>query len=215
MWRTLWVIVTGLRPLFCRLHVEGAENMPETGGCVVACNHTMGPDYALLGYASPRQIHYMAKSEVFEANPLMSLVLRAAGVFPVRRGQQDAEAIDQAVRLVQSGYVLGMFPEGTRSRTGKLMRGKSGVARIALLGGAPVVPAVVINAPAVLPNLLSLKRRPEVTVRFGKPICRQSGSDLVLDSRQFTQEIMAAMAALLPEELRGDQLDGKVAPVPK
>jgi 1-acyl-sn-glycerol-3-phosphate acyltransferase len=205
LWKSLWVVATVLRPLFCRLRLEGVEHVPLAGGCILTCNHTMGPDYVFLGYASPRQIYYMAKSEAFQIHPWLTKILWAAGVFPVRRGQQDLEAIEQAVRLVQAGCILGMFPEGTRSRTGQLQRGKSGAARIAMQARAPVVPAVVINSVHALKRPWWRLRRPEVIVRFGKPLYWLNHETNSIDAaKTFTNAIMGAMAALLPPELRGE-----------
>lgn len=203
LWQFLYLLVTLIKPFFCRLRVEGAGYVPSAGGCVITCNHTLGPDYVVLGYASPRQVYYMAKIEIFAWHPLLTKLFEAAGTFPVHRGKGDVAAIETAVKVLRAGHVLGMFPEGTRSRTGQLNRGKSGAARIAMMAQAPVVPAVVINSDQILPNLFKLRRRPEVIVRFGPPITLAGDPDDPSDARQNTERIMLAMAALLPPELRG------------
>ena len=155
LWKFLYALATLLRPLFCRLRVEGQAHIPSTSGCVVACNHTMGPDYFILGYASPRQIYYMAKIELFQIHPWFSRCLELVGTFPIARGRNDTAALGAAEALLRRGQVLGMFPEGTRSHTGELRRGKSGVARLAMATKAPVVPAVVINAEAIGPYIVA------------------------------------------------------------
>jgi 1-acyl-sn-glycerol-3-phosphate acyltransferase len=203
MWRFIHRLVSLIKPLFCRLTVEGVEHVPADGGCVIACNHTLGPDYIVLGYASPRQIYYMAKTEIFTWHPLLNRLFASVGTFPVQRGKGDAMALQTAVQTVCAGKAVGMFPEGTRSRTGELMRGKSGAARIALAAGAPVVPAVVINSAAILPILFTLRRRPEVTVRFGPPVIMAGDPNSHSDARANTERVMRAMAELLPPELRG------------
>ncbi len=212
LWRTLWRVADALVPLYCRLHVAGREHVPATGGCVLACNHTMGPDYFFLAYAAPRQVHYMAKAELFQIHPLLSRLLDATGVFPVRRGQRDQLAIQRAVALVRSGRVLGMFPEGTRSRSGVLQRGRTGVARIALQAGVPVVPAVVIDAEKAMPRRWRPWRRPQVWVRFGPPLMGEGdpGDPDLLQA--FTQAVMMAMAELLPPERQGEYAAGLAAP---
>ncbi|HMN28787.1 MAG TPA: lysophospholipid acyltransferase family protein [Caldilineaceae bacterium] len=202
-WRLIHRLVSLVKPLFCRLTIEGAEHVPAVGGCVIACNHTLGPDYIVLGYASPRQIYYMAKTEIFTWHPLLNRLFASVGTFPVERGKGDALALQTAVETVCAGKALGMFPEGTRSRTGQLLRGKSGAARIALMAGAPVVPAVVINSAAILPTLFKLQRRPQVTVRFGPPVVMTGDPNSHSDARANTEHVMRAMAALLPPELRG------------
>ena len=98
-WKVLYVIAIIIRPFFVRLNIEGEENIPTTGGCVIACNHTLGADYVLLGYASPRQVYYMAKSEIFAFHPVLAKLVASAGAFPVQRGKGDTQAVDQAVAI--------------------------------------------------------------------------------------------------------------------
>jgi 1-acyl-sn-glycerol-3-phosphate acyltransferase len=208
LWRFLYRLLTFCKPLFCRLRVEGSEHLPATGGCVIACNHSLGPDYLVLGYASPRQIFYMAKQELFQVHPWFSRFLEMVGAFPVDRGRNDTEAIGTAEALLRRGKVLGMFPEGTRSRTGELRRGKTGVARIALLAQAPVVPAVVINPAAILTQF---GRRPEVLVRFGPPIYLAGDPNHKATLQAETLRIMQGIAQLLPPERRGIYVTGQNA----
>lgn len=203
LWKFFYRLITILKPLFCRLRIEGTEHIPAQGGCIIACNHTHGPDYIILGYAATRQLHYMAKTEIFAWHPLITKILAAAGAFPIRRGQGDVDAIRTAIEVVASGKVLGMFPEGTRSPNGQLGRGKSGAARIAMTTAAPIVPAVVINAPLIFSHFLHWGRRPEVIVRFGAPLWLSGDPDDVIVARRNTEEVMAAMAVLLPAAMRG------------
>ncbi len=203
LWRFLYALVTLIKPLFCRLRIEGREKMPATGGCVLACNHTLGPDYVLLAYASPRQVYFMAKTEIFGWHPLIARLLTTVGTFPVERGKGDVAAMNTAVDVVRDGRVLGMFPEGTRSRSGVLMRGKTGAARIAMNAGAPVVPAVVINSPQIFKQLFRFGRRPEVTICFGDPLAMPGDPNDPAQVRANTERVMYAMAALLPPALRG------------
>ena len=86
-WKVLVVVAIIIKPFFLRLRIEGAEHIPANGGCIAACNHTLGPDYVIMGYASPRQVYYMAKSELFNVHPWLTALLRGAGAFPVRRGE--------------------------------------------------------------------------------------------------------------------------------
>lgn len=204
-WKVLFVIAIIIKPFFLRLRIEGAEHIPPSGGCIAACNHTLGPDYVILGYASPRQIYYMAKAEIFALHPWLAALVRGAGAFPVRRGERDSDALAQAVKMTDAGYVVGMFPEGTRSRNGALQRGRSGVARIALQAGCPVVPVVVINSEPVLRDLFKLRRRPLVTIRFGPPLDPAAEVDVTAAdaAQRLTARIMLAMAELLPPERRG------------
>lgn len=160
----------------------------------------MGPDYFILGYASPRQIYYMAKIELFQIHPWFSRFLALVGTFPIDRGRNDTAALGAAEALLRRGQVLGMFPEGTRSRTGELRRGKSGVARLAMATQTPVMPAVVINAAALLKQF---GRRPEIIVRFGPPLSLSGDPTDKAAVQTQTDAVMCAMAQLLPPAQRG------------
>lgn len=202
-WKITYVIMTLLRPFVCRLRVEGREHMPPTGGVVVACNHPGGMDVVFLGYASPRQIYYMAKQELFHIHPWFSALIRLAGAFPVRRGERDLWALEHSLALVQAGKVLGMFPEGTRNRGRPLGRPKPGTVRIAAQAGAPIVPAAVIGVPQFHREWRNPLRRTPVTVRFGPPIHFDGDApDSAILQERMTL-VMQAIARLLPEELRG------------
>lgn len=208
IWKCWYVVAILIKPFFLRLTIEGEEHIPVAGGCVIACNHTIGADYVILGYASPRQVFYMAKAEIFEFHPLVAAIVSGLGAFPVRRGKGDSDAIVQAVRMVDAGHVVGMFPEGTRSRDGSLQRGKTGAARIALTAQCLVVPAVVINSEPVLRDFLKFRRRPEVIMRFGAPFTLEGDAADPQRVQQATTEMMLALAALLPAERRGYYADG-------
>ncbi len=207
MWRVLYVVAIIIKPFFLRLRIEGRENVPRRGGCVFAINHTAGPDYVIVGYASPRQVFYMAKAEIFAFHPLVAWLVRSAGAFPVQRGRGDTHAVEQAVAMVRAGHIVGMFPEGTRSKNGQLQRGKTGVARIAMSGNAPIVPVVVIDSEPVLRDFKKFQPRPHVTLRFGAPIAPVGDADDPEAVRHMTSTMMLAMAALLPADRRGYYAD--------
>jgi 1-acyl-sn-glycerol-3-phosphate acyltransferase len=189
-----------VKPIFCQLQVEGREHIPATGGCILTCNHTMGPDFLVVGYLSPRQIYFMVKAELMEANRWLGRFLTYNGCFPVHRGDGDMSAVQHAVDLVQNGRVLGMFPEGTRSRTGKLQRGRSGAAFVAIQAQAPIVPVAVVNSEPIFQrtNYLSFKPRPLVTARVGAPLTPPTDPGDRRSLRSYTRDIMAAIADLLP-----------------
>ena len=125
--------------------------------------------------------------------PALTWLFNVNGTFPIKRGELDLAAIDHALNLVKEGHVLGMFPEGTRSRTGKLQRGRSGAARIAIQAQVPVVPAYVHGVgPVFKPsNYLSLKPRAPVTVRIGPPLPPPEDVNDSRALRNFTRQIMA------------------------
>ncbi|MDB5083122.1 MAG: 1-acyl-sn-glycerol-3-phosphate acyltransferase [Bacilli bacterium] len=146
--------------LFYRFQVEGAEHVPQTGPVVIACNHISNYDPLSLGSAVDRQIHYMAKEKLFRIWGIAALV-RSWGAFPVKRGAVDRGAIRMAMQILAEGRVLGIFPEGHRSKTGKLGPAYPGVVSFALRGTAAVIPVAVIGPYRLF--------RP-VRVRIGTPI---------------------------------------------
>jgi 1-acyl-sn-glycerol-3-phosphate acyltransferase len=198
VYNSVHLFTTVVKPIFCRLTVEGTENMPLQGGCVLTCNHTMGPDFLVVGYASRRQVYFMAKQELFEIHPGLTWLFNTTGVFPIRRGETDLVAVAHALDVVKAGHVLGMFPEGTRSRSGKLQRGRSGAARIAIQAQAPVVPAFVANAGPIFQrsNYWSIQPRVAVTVRFGPPLPPPGDPNDTHALRNFTRQIMQAISEL-------------------
>lgn len=132
-----------LRPIVLLTHpckLVGREKIP-TGGKVILCsNHLSNWDPVLLLLAQPRRIAFMAKEELFRFKPLGWLIGRIFGAFPVARGKGDTGALDAGARAIENGDMMGIFPEGTRSKDGRLMRFKSGAALIAARTGASVLP---------------------------------------------------------------------------
>jgi 1-acyl-sn-glycerol-3-phosphate acyltransferase len=213
-WKFFHLLLTLARLPTCRLQVEGRENVPSTGGVIVASNHPGHADVLFLGYASPRQIFYMAKQELFQIHPLFSMVIQSGGAFPVRRGRQDVQAIGTSVRIVRQGKMLGMFPEGTRNRERGLTRGRNGAVRIAVQTNAPIVPAAVTGISEFSKNWANPFRRPLVTVKFGAPIYLPQGVSITADEfQQYTDQVMVAVADLLPPELRGVYAESNIAEV--
>ena len=178
-----------------RLRATGTENVPTSGGYVLACNHLSNFDPWPLGMPlyPGRWLRFMAKAELYWWPA--TYVLDAAGAFPVHRERADVEAIETAVRLAREGNVVVMFPEGTRRRKGlnkkHQARARSGAARIALMAGVPLVPAAVAGTD----RLLALG---PLRVAFGAPIELQDvpRSDLRQASQQATVRLMASITEL-------------------
>ena len=178
-----------------RLRVEGAENLPESGGFVLAANHTSNFDpWPLAVPLWPRRfLRFMAKSELFwwPLGPIIS----AGGAFPVRRGERDVEAIRTGVELAREGNVVTMFPHGTRQRKGLVKkhqpRSHTGAARIALDADVPLVPAAIKGTDR-------LTRFGPLRVRYGKPIPLDdlSDRDPSVAAREATDRLMAEIARL-------------------
>lgn len=125
-----------------RWEIRGAENLPATGGVVLVANHVSYWDPVAIICAFKRKIFFMAKAELFQI-PLVGYAVRSSGAFPVRRDVTDRNAVRTALRLLQAGEAVGLFPEGTRSHTGEMLKPHLGAAMIALKAGTPVVPVAV------------------------------------------------------------------------
>lgn len=134
----------GIFRFLFKVNVIGAEKFPKEEGLVVCCNHISNWDPMFLGSFCPRKVRYMAKEELFRI-PLLSSILVSWGAFPVKRGAGDRAAIRTSLEIAQGGDVLGIFPEGTRSKTGKLGKALPGGAMIALRSGVRVVPVAIIG----------------------------------------------------------------------
>ena len=152
-------------------------------------------DPPVVGTAFPRPIHFMAKEELF-AKPILKWIFTKLKAFPVRRATADRTAIRHAINLLNNGELLGLFPEGTRSKTGKLGKPETGLAMIALKSGAPVVPAAIIGTNKVWKEGLLL---PRFIVKFGNPINVEQGKSDKEAMENLSNRIMQEISHLLEE----------------
>lgn len=141
---------------------EGRENIPKDTTVIFTSNHRTNADPPLIGCAIKGRHSFMAKEELFE-NKLFAWLIRGLGAFPVSRGKGDTAVLDTAVERLENGTNLMIFPEGTRSKDGKVHRGHSGAAVIAARSGKPVVPVGIVFGE-------KLKFRTKITVKYGAPI---------------------------------------------
>jgi 1-acyl-sn-glycerol-3-phosphate acyltransferase len=187
-----WPVMYGL----FRFRAHGSENVPATGGCVLACNHLSNFDPWPLGMPlwPGRWLRFMAKSELYWWPA--TLVLNSAGAFKVRRGTGDREAIETGIRLAREGNVVVMFPEGTRRKKGlvkkHLPRAHSGAARIALEAEVPLIPTALAGTDRLL-------RLGPIGVAFGTPLeidDLRASDDLRRSSAEATERLMAKIAEL-------------------
>ena len=150
-----------------RLKVIGREQVPRRGAVILAPNHFSQMDHFFAGVYLPRKIRFMGKSQLF-GPPVLTAILKHGGVFPVRRGHRDEEAMKTAFTLLDQGEMLLIYAEGGRSRSGELGEPKRGIGRIALESGAPVVPIAIYGSAGV--RKWKRLRFPQVTIEFGEPL---------------------------------------------
>ncbi len=167
LYRVAYSLVHPLFGMLWRVKVEGAENIPQTGAIVVACNHRSNLDPFFLGGSFPRQIHFMAKAELWKVRPL-GWVVGKLGTFPVHRGKVDRVAVRRALEFLDAGAVLGLFPEGHRQREKDLGDIRPGVSLFSLREGVVTIPVVLLGTGGVVRR--GLLRFPKVVVRFGPPL---------------------------------------------
>jgi len=171
-----------------RWEIRGAENLPVSGGMMLVANHTSYWDPVVVICAFNRRVHFMAKSELFNI-PVVGYVMRISGAFPVRRDKSDRNAIRTAVRLLEDGHVVGVFPEGTRSHTGELLKPHLGAAMLAFKAGVPMLPVAVKGARGVFGK---------ITVNVGRPVPSLGGAKVnKTDLEKASDRIMEQISALL------------------
>jgi 1-acyl-sn-glycerol-3-phosphate acyltransferase len=190
--------------LLTKRELHGFDNLPPHGPYILAANHLSYFDLPLLyGLVGGPHVTGWA-AEKYQHHPLFNPLVRLGGGTFIRRGEVDRKALDFAVDWLKRGNVFGMAPEGTRSKTGMLARGKTGAAYLANLAGAAIVPFAITGTEALWQTLIRL-RRPRLTVRVGIPfrLPLLSQAERAADLRRHTDEIMCRIAALLPPAYRG------------
>ena len=175
-WIFKYILLGPLLAILGRPKVEGLEYVPQSGPVILASNHLAVMDSFYLPLVVRRRITFLAKSEYFTGTGLKgwfsSWFFTAVGQVPIDRSSADTAqaALDTAERVLGEGKLLGMYPEGTRSPDGRLYKGKTGLARLALQTGVPVIPVAMIGTNVVNPPGTTMLRFGRVTVRFGKPM---------------------------------------------
>ncbi len=192
-----------------RPHVEGSENVPLTGGVLLASNHLSFADSMVIPIVAPRKVVFLAKSDYFTGTGIKGALQRGwfegTGMVPVDRDDSKAAiaSLEIALDVLGRGEAFGIYPEGTRSRDGRLYRGKVGVAHLALTAGVPVVPVGVIGTENLQPVGTRIPRLVKVTVRFGEPLDftgQYDGVPLGRARRDATDRIMAEIQKLSGQE---------------
>jgi 1-acyl-sn-glycerol-3-phosphate acyltransferase len=205
------VLATVFRVVY-RPTVTGVENIPADGPVILASNHLSFIDSMVIPVMVPRRVAFLAKSDYFTGTGVKGTLSRwwfeGFGMIPVDRDDtRSAQAsLDAALEVLSAGGAFGIYPEGTRSRDGRLYRGRTGVAWLAMSSGAPVVPVAVIGTDKLQPVGTRVPRPAKVVISFGTPIDlagRFDGVPAGRARREATDEIMAAIHAMSGQELAG------------
>jgi len=205
-------VVHPLAKLIWRPAIEGLGNVPDSGPVIIASNHLSFVDSVVIPIVAPRKVVFLAKADYFTGSGVKGALSRTwftgIGMVPVDRDDTKAAmaSLDIALEVLGRGEAFGIYPEGSRSRDGRLYRGRTGVAHLALTSGAPVVPVGLQGTEHLQPVGSTLPKLARVTVRFGQPlqfVGRYDGVPLGRARREATDEIMAAIQALSGQEPAG------------
>ncbi|WP_404355367.1 1-acyl-sn-glycerol-3-phosphate acyltransferase [Cytobacillus firmus] len=177
-----------LKPIY-RFEVFGKENFPKEGGVLLCSNHIDNLDPPVVGINAPRPVYFMAKEELFHV-PVLGKILPDLNAFPVKRGMSDREALRKGLGILKEGNVLGLFPEGTRSKTGQLGKGLAGAGFFALRSEAHVVPCAIIGP---------YKAFSKLKVVYGKPIDMIELRERKASAEETTELIMSEIRKLIED----------------
>lgn len=203
--------VIGASKLLFGFTLEGTGNVPESGPFILVSNHLHNLDPVFTSAGCPRQVHYMAKVELFKV-PVLRRVISWVGAFPINRGKMDREAIRHGQAVLKEGYGLGIFPEGTRSLSMKIERVLPGAGLFALKDNVTIVPCAITGSERLPFNGAKQHRRDDmpdpghkgVKLVFGEPFTIPPEIDgKRTNAESATHYMMSRVAALLPEHYRG------------
>ncbi|MFS0776287.1 lysophospholipid acyltransferase family protein [Neobacillus sp. 3P2-tot-E-2] len=182
-------VVAGVFKPWYRIEVIGLEHFPKDRGVLLCTNHIHNFDPLVVGITAPRPVHFMAKEELFNV-PILGNIVRKCNAFPVKRGKGDRESLRAGLKVLKDGNVFGLFPEGTRSKTGEIGKGLSGAGFFALRTEADVVPCAIIGPYKTLRTL---------KVVYGKPIAMEEMRATRASAEQVTELIMSEIHKLIKE----------------
>jgi 1-acyl-sn-glycerol-3-phosphate acyltransferase len=198
-----WLLCsTGMR-VFFGLRSHGRRNVPHAGGVILAVNHASYLDPVVVGCGVTRRVNFMARRTLFRG--AFGRLIRALNAFPVERGEVDRGAVKEFLRRVSEGRVVMMFPEGTRTRDGRLGPLKPGIGALAVRAGAPVVPTYIRGTFEAWPRQRAWPRRAAISVRFGRPVEveRLPGETKRAQAERVREEIASRLSALEARALAG------------
>lgn len=177
-----------------RPKVIGKENIPEEGACIICPNHVHALDSAVILTTAKRKVNFMAKEELFK-NGFIRFFAKIFGIFPVKRGGKDLEAIKTSLKILKKGEILAMFPEGTRNGLAKGVKPKNGAVLIAIKAGVPIIPCGVQG---------NFKPFTKVTLNYGKPIVFSKDTDVQDKEKvnELTKQVMDEVVRLTKEDVK-------------
>jgi 1-acyl-sn-glycerol-3-phosphate acyltransferase len=212
LYEVMNAVVPPVAKVLWRPDVEGLENIPRSGPVIVASNHLSFADSLVIPIVAPRKVVFLAKSDYFTGAGVKGAVSRTwfggLGMIPVDRTDTRAAlaSLDIALEVLGRGEAFGIYPEGTRSRDGRLYRGRTGIGHLALTSGAPVVPVGLRGTQRIQPVGARLPRLAKVTVRFGAPLRfegRYDGVPAGRARREVTDAVMAQIGRLSGQQPAG------------
>jgi 1-acyl-sn-glycerol-3-phosphate acyltransferase len=212
LYEVVHAVLPPLAKLYWRPRIEGLENIPATGPVIMASNHRSFADSMVIPFFVKRKVVFLAKEDYFTGTGVKGALIRGwfegIGMVPVDRDDTKAAlaSLDIALEVLGRGEAFGIYPEGTRSRDGRLYRGRTGVAHLALTSGAPVVPVGVTGTENIQPVGTTFPRRAEVTLRFGEPLRfegRYDGVPAGRARREVTDVVMNEIQKLTGQPFAG------------
>ncbi len=187
--------------IILRVEIRGVENVPRDGALIIAISHSSFVDPVLMGVYLPRDVVPMAKIEAFDI-PVLGACIRWYGAFAIRRGEVDVRAFKNALQVLRGKIALVIAPEGHRSETGALQRGREGAIMLSLRSGAAILPVAVWGGKPLWKNLVHL-RRTEMKIFVGKPVLPTTQKPSRDQITEMSDELMLRLAAQMPRELHG------------
>ncbi len=195
----IYTIAKAISYIFCkiyfRLEVEGADNVPEKDGVLVASNHSSFLDPVIVGVGISRQTYYLTKQNLFKI-PIFGLLIKALHTIPVRREQVSVSTFKELIKSLNAKKAIILFPEGTRSIDGKLGQGKMGIGMLALKADVPIVPAYIDGAVKAFPKNGKWIHPKKIRVIFGKPIVPNSKDPSKNNYQKISAQVMESINRL-------------------
>ena len=205
-YRLLKSFLIPLLMLLFRPKVTGLRNVPTNGAVIIASNHLSFSDSIFMPLVVPRNVTFLAKSEYFTSPGLAGFIKKltfiALGQVPIDRagGKRSEAAILTGLRLLKEGHCIGIYPEGTRSPDGRLYKGRTGIARLAIESGAPIIPVAMFNTAEIQPTGQVVPKVRRVEMVFGEPIYLDGDSTDQVLLRTLTNQLMEKIAQLSKQE---------------